>query len=381
MKLARGTLCRATFVDRPNRFLVRCDADGIGRVRAFVANPGRMHELLLPGARLYLDRLNAADAGARRKTAWTVQAVERDGRPICLNTHATNRVARFLIERGRIPTLEGASVLRTEIPVGRSRFDLLLEHRGRKIFTEVKSVTLYGNGVAMFPDAVTARGRRHLLELAELARRGRDTQVLFIVHTPQVEWFMPDFHTDPQFAEALLEVHRDLPILAVAVSWRRDLRLGTVVKPLEIPWDWIGREARDAGAYLLILRLPRPRTINVGGLGRVRFKKGFYVYIGSAVKNLSRRLERHKRKRKRLHWHIDYFAEVADEITPLPVRASASLEQPLVRAVGQIMSPGPIGFGASDSPCNTHLFHGPTPPLEDPRFHEVLQRFRMRGPE
>ena len=160
-------LLRARFLERPNRFLVRCRL-GNGRVvEAFLPNPGRLWELLLPEAALYL---TSSQRSRTRRTAYTCVAVERDGRPVFLHTHLANRVARRLIEAGRIHGLEGAEVVRSEVPLGASRFDLLLRHCGNNVYTEVKSVTLFGNGVAMFPDAVTERGRKHLLDLLALSR-------------------------------------------------------------------------------------------------------------------------------------------------------------------------------------------------------------------
>jgi sugar fermentation stimulation protein A len=188
-----GGIVRAVFVDRPNRFLVRCLLDGRKFVEAQMPNPGRLAELLLPGATLHLSEVAPVAASspvgrrrpegtrsgsgtAGRKTRYTAWAVERDQRPVFLHTHKTNAVARYLLDRGRVPGLDSARVVRTEVTHGRSRFDFLMEDECGTFPLEVKSVTLFGNGAAMFPDAVTERGRRHLVELAELgdvaSRRG-----------------------------------------------------------------------------------------------------------------------------------------------------------------------------------------------------------------
>jgi len=375
---AAGPLFKATFVDRPNRFLVRCESPTLGTIEAFLPNPGRMWELLLPGATLYVGRAGAT--GGPRKTAYTAMAVERDGRPVLLDTHATNHVARRLIERGSIPFLRGAEVLRSEVTVGRSRFDFLLRKGRREILLEVKSCTLFGNGVAMFPDAVTERGRRHLLELGELAEHGTRAAVLFVVHTPTTRWFMPDYHTDPAFSQALLQVRRRVRILPVAIAWRPDLTLAPGARMLEIPWTHVRTEAQDRGSYLLLLRLDRTRTVRVGGLGDLTFRRGYYVYVGSAMNGLSARIARHLRRRKKLRWHADYLRAHADEAIALPIRSSRRLECAMAGALEGIMPPGPSGFGSSDCRCATHLFLSETNPLERPDFHNVLQQFRMRRP-
>jgi sugar fermentation stimulation protein A len=374
-----GPLRRARFVERPNRFLVRAKLRNGRVVKAFLPNPGRLWELLLPDAALYVARDAGPGSATERKTSHTVVAVERDGEPVFLHTHRTNAVARHLIEAGRIPGLEGARVVRSEVPVGRSRFDLLLDHGGEPVYTEVKSVTLFGNGVAMFPDAVTERGRKHLLELAELSRSGLRTLVLFIVHTPRVRWFMPDYHTDLAFSRALLVVRDAVGVLPVSVGWTQELELCRDVKLLEIPWGFLRREVSDRGSYLLLVHLPRRRRLEVGCLGRLGFPKGWYVYVGSAMQGLTKRIERHVRRRKRVHWHMDYLREAADRVIPLPIRSSARQECQVAEALAELLAPGPPGFGCSDCACPTHLFHSQADPLHSSAFHKVLAAFRMGG--
>jgi len=369
-------------VDRPNRFLVRCRAAGRTLIEAFLPNPGRLWECLLPGATLYLTSdTNSAGRSQPRKTAHTVLAVERGGAPVFLHTHLTNQVARYLVENDLVPPLRGARVVRSEVKLGNSRFDLLLRQGKREMLAEVKSCTLFGNGVAMFPDAVTERGTRHLVELASLGTTRDRNVVLFLIHTPSVRWFMPDYHTDLAFSEALLRLRDRLDVLPVAVGWRPDLSLGPDVKMVDIPWAHLRREVKDGGSYLVLARLSRRRLIQVGGLGGVRFPRGWYVYVGSAMRNLSARIARHCRRRKKLRWHIDYLLQEADEVIPLPIRSSRRRECEIARAVGSIMQPGPAGFGSSDCACGTHLFHAREHPLQSGRFHVVLQCFRMTPPE
>jgi sugar fermentation stimulation protein A len=232
----------------------------------------------------------------------------------------------------------------------------------------------------MFPDAVTERGRRHLEELAHLAEKGHPAAVMFLVHTPRVDWFMPDFHTDPAFAETLVRVRDRVRILPVSLHWTRHLRLRGAPRLLDIPWHHIEARLADRGAYLLILRLPRRRVLDVGSLGRKAFAPGYYVYVGSAMRNLSARIARHTRLRKRKRWHIDFLRSAATECVALPIRTPHRLETPLAVALGGLLPAGPAGFGASDSPCTTHLFHSATHPLHIPAFHAVLERFRMQPP-
>jgi len=366
-------LQRASFLRRPNRFVVECSVGG-RTVRAYLPNPGRLLELLFSGTLLYLVENRSS---AARKTNYTVVAVEREGRPVLLHTHLTNRVARELIETGRVPGLKGYRVVRPEVPVGRSRFDFLLAKGEREYLLEVKSCTLFGERIAMFPDAVTERGRRHLEELARLAGEGRPGGVLFVVHSPEMEYFLPEYHTDPDFAETLCRVRKEIDVMALGVAWRKDLTLGKRVRPLSIPWEVAESEGRDRGSYLIVLRLKKERKIEVGKLGQVRFPEGFYLYVGSAMQNLAARIERHRRRRKNFHWHIDYLRDRAEFVAALPVRASVSLECGVAEAVRSLSDWEIPRFGASDCRCKSHLFGMAGNPLHDPAFMKVLLYFRI----
>jgi sugar fermentation stimulation protein A len=126
------------FIARPNRFVVECSV-GNKIIRAYLPNPGRLWELLLPGSKLCLVK-HSPDAD--RSTLYMAVAVEKDGVPILLHTHLNNAVARNLIENSLIPGLEGAVVIRPEITIGHSRFDFLLQKEKREFVLEVKSCTL-----------------------------------------------------------------------------------------------------------------------------------------------------------------------------------------------------------------------------------------------
>lgn len=310
---------------------MKCAVDG-KTVRAYLPNPGRLRELLFPGSVLYLTR----QVSLSRKSRFMCVAVEKDGTPVMLHTHVNNSVGRYLIEHGRVPGLEGAEIVQPEIAIGRSRFDFLLRHQGKEVVLKVKSCTLFSGNTAMFPDAVTLRGRRHLEELASLTNGARKCAVLFIVHSPGVRHFMPEYHTDPEFSRTLLAVSRDVMVKAVSVSWEKDLSLGKTVKELAIPWDVIRNEALDSGRYIVILRLKKSARIAVGNLGHIPFRKGFYLYVGTAKRNLSQRIARHQKRRKHLFWHIDYLRQHADFCASLPVRASTDLECELAGALDKI---------------------------------------------
>ncbi len=135
--------------------------------------------------------------------------------------------------------------------------------------------------------------------------------------------------------------------------------------------------SEDRGSYLILYRLPRKRHIEIGGLGKVTFKQGYYIYVGSAMKNLSQRVERHRRIIKKPHWHIDYFSGFAEFQASLPVRSEDDLECELALAISSISERSVPGFGSSDCSCPSHLFGFSSDPMSTREFHEVLQYFRM----
>ena len=363
---------KGLFVKRPNRFVVECSVDDI-IVQAYLPNPGRLWELLLPGRTMYLVKNNSS----KKKYRYTAVAVEREGTPILLHTHLTNAVVRYLIEHGKIPDLADFRIVKQEVTFGNSRFDFLLQKGDQQFLLEVKSCTLFGKHIAMFPDAVTTRGRKHLIELAALSKRGIQCGVSFRVSWPYADYFLPDYHTDLDFARTFYDFRNDLLFMAAAVEWKSDLTLGTNIHKLAIPWDLIGREAIDSGSYILFLHLADELLLPVGSLGEVNFKQGFYLYAGSAKKNLTKRIQRHLKKRKKFFWHIDYLRDHADRCIALPVRSSTSLEHDLAATLDKISDWSVTGFGSSDCSCKSHLFGMHTDPLESPQFMEMLQYFRI----
>jgi sugar fermentation stimulation protein A len=330
--------------------------------------------LLFLNVTLYLTPLPSIPG---RKLKYLAVAVERDGMPIMLHTHHTNTVAAHLLRENRVPGLEGAEIVKPEHRVGHSRFDFLLRKEGRDFLLEVKSCTLFNRTLAMFPDAVSARATKHLLELESLSRKGFGTGVLFVVHSPKACWFMPEHHTDLEFTRTLLSVKDRVMIKAAGVTWQQDLSLGGSVRELEIPWNLVEREAHDRGSYIIVLKLNRDRKLTIGGLGAVKFRKGYYLYVGSAKKDLSQRIARHQRLTKKKHWHIDFLREHAEFVAAIPIRSSADLECAIAGALGTIADWLVPAFGSSDCSCETHLFGMREDPLHTRSFIDTLLHFRM----
>jgi len=110
------------------------------------------------------------------------------------------------------------------------------------------------------------------------------------------------------------------------------------------------------GVYCLILRLEKNKDIQVG-MKKMFFLKGYYVYVGSALNNLEKRIERHKSKEKKMHWHIDYLLGNAKIVEIVVFETDQRVECHLSRKIGQIADGEIAGFGCSDCRCNSHLYY------------------------
>jgi sugar fermentation stimulation protein A len=107
--------------------------------------------------------------------------------------------------------------------------------------------------------------------------------------------------------------------------------------------------------YILILHLPRPITLKVGRLGRIRFEAGLYFYVGSGGRSPHKRLERHSRRAKKKFWHIDYLTVHSKVVGAITVGSARSLECDLAKVLAGTFVPV-AGFGSSDCKCRSHLF-------------------------
>ena len=146
-----------------------------------------------------------------RKTKYDLVAVEKNSSVFNIDSYAPN-IAAGEYFRSIFP--EGT--VRSEVKYGNSRFDFYIESQGRKIFAEVKGVTLIKDGVALFPDAPTERGVKHIRELIECKKEGYNAYILFVIQTENADSFSPNDETHRQFGDALREAEQSgVKILAV----------------------------------------------------------------------------------------------------------------------------------------------------------------------
>ncbi|NUQ01110.1 MAG: DNA/RNA nuclease SfsA, partial [Armatimonadetes bacterium] len=201
-------------IDRPNRYLARVALPG-QVVEVHVPNPGRMHELMLPGRPVQI----TPAAGPQRKTAFDLQAVWHEQTWVCIDNRLGGRLARLVLEQHLLAELEPYHQVLAEVRCGASRLDFLL-HGSPHCWVEAKSCTLLINGCGRFPDAPTVRGRRHLDELIARRQLGDRAAVLFVVQRPDALRLGPHDLTDPEFGVALrAAAAAGVALLAVTAAW------------------------------------------------------------------------------------------------------------------------------------------------------------------
>ena len=186
----------AIFLERPNRFVAWVETHA-GREICHVKNTGRCRELLVPGAEIYVQR----NDNPARKTPLDLITVRKGTRLINMDSQVPNRVAAQWVLDSEFVSKQ--AVVKAEKTFGNSRFDLYIEDGERKIFMEVKGVTLEDNGVVRFPDAPTERGVKHLKELMTARAEGYEAAVLFVIQMEQVQYLEPNDQTHAAFGQAL----------------------------------------------------------------------------------------------------------------------------------------------------------------------------------
>src|SRR6267154_746382 len=219
----RGPPLEAVLVERRNRFLAICRLTGPGAVPgtivlAHVPDRGRCLDLLIPGRPLVLVEAQGRPGPIARRTGYTAILARARTPPspwVSLDPAGAPRLVEAALERGLLPSLRGYAVCGREISLSRlrkrprPRIDLMLQGpASRDVLCEVKSVGAARDGVALFPDAPTTRGLRHLAVLSRLARGGHPTALIFCAQRGDAIAVRADAEIDPLFARALRTASR-----------------------------------------------------------------------------------------------------------------------------------------------------------------------------
>lgn len=189
---------KAVFIDRPNRFIARCEINEQVET-VHVKNTGRCKELLIPGTTVFLEKFNAQT----RKTNYDLISVIKGNRIINIDSQAPNKIFLEWAKSGRF--LPDILLIKPEYRFLNSRFDFYIETPFKKIFIEIKGATLENNGVVMFPDAPTQRGLKHISELIEVKKKGYEAYIIFVIQMENAKYFMPNYITHKAFADKLKE--------------------------------------------------------------------------------------------------------------------------------------------------------------------------------
>ncbi len=235
MALFPSQLIPARLVQRYKRFLADVIIDGeAGPVTVHCPNPGAMMGLKTEGARVWLSRA----ANPNRKLALTLEIIEADGTLVGLNTGLPNRLAEEAVAAGLVPAIAGLGPARREVRYGlNSRVDLLYVEPGgetdRPVYVEVKNVHLMRQtGLAEFPDCVTNRGSKHLLELGDRVAAGDRAMMLYVVQRADCDRLALAADLDPAYAQAfVIAMRRGVEAFAV----RCDITLTGIFPTTAIP--------------------------------------------------------------------------------------------------------------------------------------------------
>lgn len=221
-----SNITEGTFISRPNRFIAHVNINGVTEI-CHVKNTGRCKELLIPGVKVILE----VSDNPVRKTKYDLIAVYKGDILINIDSQAPNKV---FYEWVKGSGLFGTDIyVKPECKYKNSRFDFYIESGDRRIFVEVKGVTLEKDGVLLFPDAPTERGVKHLNELIDAKQNGYEAYVFFIIQMEKCLYFSPNRETHPEFADALrLAVENGVTGVALTCSVGDDEL--TVLKEAEI---------------------------------------------------------------------------------------------------------------------------------------------------
>ncbi|MEH6358265.1 MAG: DNA/RNA nuclease SfsA [Pseudomonadales bacterium] len=199
-------LLPARLIKRYKRFLADVIFDDGQELTVYCPNTGSMMNCAEPDSRIWLSHSD----DAKRKYAYTWQLVETDPCELaCIHSALANNVVKEAVEVGLVPELQNYDQLQTEVRYGeeKSRIDLLLTRSDEQCYVEIKCVTLHmGEGLGLFPDAVSARGTKHLRELALMKQQGHRAVLLFCVQNTAIDRVGVAVEIDAKYAQTLQEV-------------------------------------------------------------------------------------------------------------------------------------------------------------------------------
>ena len=226
--IAFPDLFPAKFIKRDNRFRVKIQL-GNKTSSAHLANPGRLRELLIPGADIWVSKAK----NPNRRTAFSLELVKSQDTLVSINSQVPNALVNNALLNHTLPNLAEYTIHLREKTLGHSRIDFCISHNTTFTWLEVKSVTLVKNGTAAFPDAPTLRGQRHLFELTTAVQNGDKSMVIFVVQRDDAKAFRPNDETDPEFGKILRQAD-SVGVSIMAIDCKVTLEQITLIHTLPV---------------------------------------------------------------------------------------------------------------------------------------------------
>lgn len=197
-KVMYTNILEAKFLDRPNRFIANIEIDGQKHI-CHVKNTGRCKELLVEGAKIYVKKHN----NPARKTDYSLISVIKGDVLINMDSQVPNKAVHKWILQGDL--FDDIEYIKPEYKYHNSRIDFFIKTKNKKILLEVKGVTLEEDGIAMFPDAPTKRGIKHIEELIHAKQEEYECYIVFVIQMNTAKYFTPNNRTHPEFKAALID--------------------------------------------------------------------------------------------------------------------------------------------------------------------------------
>lgn len=227
----QAKLIPARFLKRENRFSATVVVDG-KKQYVHVPNSGRLNELLIPNREVFL--LPAGPQKTPRRTEYTLVLSRFGSGYVSVEAAKANDLFMEALEEGRIHEFKNCRIAGREKRIGLSRLDFILEDpAGKPIYTEVKSVSLVSDGIALFPDAPTERGRKHIKELTAQHRKGINGAVVFVIQRQDAVSFSPNDAEDPAFGAVLRQAFAE-GIKVLAYRCRIDTQINRITDAVPV---------------------------------------------------------------------------------------------------------------------------------------------------
>ncbi|WP_160687269.1 DNA/RNA nuclease SfsA [Clostridium sp. C2-6-12] len=189
-------IIKGKFIERPNRFIAHVEVNGKIEI-CHVKNTGRCKELLISGVTVFLQE----NDNPKRKTKFSLIGVIKGDRIINIDSQIPNKVVHEWLLKGNL--FKDVTLIKPEKTYKKSRFDFYVETKEKKIFIEVKGVTLEENNAVRFPDAPTERGVKHINELCDCIKEDYEAYIVFVIQMKGVSYFEPNDETHKEFGDAL----------------------------------------------------------------------------------------------------------------------------------------------------------------------------------